>query len=50
MAYALLAGLPPVYGLYSCIIPPLTYAIFGGCRHMHIGPFALVSLLVADGT
>ena len=48
MAYALLAGLPPIYGLYSCLVPPAVYAILGGSREMHIGPVALLSLLVAN--
>lgn len=48
MAYALLAGLPPIYGLYSCLVPPVVYAILGGSKEMHIGPVALLSLLVAN--
>jgi len=48
MAYAQLAAVPPVYGLYACIMPPLLYAFLGGSKEMHIGVFALVSLLVAD--
>ena len=29
MAYALVAGLPPVVGLYASIVPPVLYALFG---------------------
>lgn len=49
MAYALLASLPPIYGLYSSIMPALVYMSVGSCKHMSVGPFALVSLLVAEG-
>ena len=49
MAYALLAGLPPVVGLYSATIPLLIYAIFGSSRHLAVGPVAIVSLLTLSG-
>lgn len=49
MAYAVLAGLPPVYGLYASIVPLFLYAIFGTSRHLAIGPVAMVSLLVIAG-
>lgn len=49
MAYALLAGLPPIYGLYASIVPLLLYAFFGSSRHLSVGPVALVSLLVLTG-
>lgn len=38
MAYALLAGLPPVYGLYASTVPTVVYAVFGTLRHMPVGP------------
>jgi len=47
MAYASIAGLPAVYGLYSSIIPLLIYAIFGTSRQLAVGPVAMVSLLTA---
>ncbi len=47
MAYAMLAGLPPVYGLYSAIFPQLVYSIFGSSRQLAVGPVAMDSLLVA---
>ena len=49
MAYAMLAGLPPIYGLYASIFPLLIYPIFGTTRQLGIGPVALDSLLVAAG-
>ncbi|MBK7477955.1 MAG: solute carrier family 26 protein [Haliscomenobacter sp.] len=49
MAYGLLAGLPPIYGLYASIVPLFLYAFFGTSRHLSVGPVALVSLLVVTG-
>lgn len=34
MAYAMLAGLPPIYGLYASIAPPFIYALMGTSRQM----------------
>jgi SulP family sulfate permease len=49
MAYALLAGLPPVYGLYASIVPLAIYAIFGTSHQLAIGPVAIISILIASG-
>ena len=49
MAYAMLAGLPAVYGLYASIIPLAVYAVFGTSRQLGIGPVAIVSILIATG-
>ncbi len=49
MAYALIAGLPPVYGLYASLFPVLVYAFMGTSRHIAVGPVALDSLLVGMG-
>ncbi len=49
MAYGLLAGVPPIYGLYAGIAPLLLYAFFGSSRHLSVGPVALVSLLILAG-
>ncbi len=46
MAYSLLAGLPPIYGLYTCLLPMIVYAFFGSSRHVTTGSTALISLLV----
>ncbi|WP_339080566.1 sulfate permease [Pseudomonas sp. TMP9] len=47
LAYAMLAGLPPVTGLYASILPLLAYAIFGSSRTLAVGPVAVVSLMTA---
>lgn len=47
MAYASIAGLPAVYGLYASIVPILIYAFFGTSRQLAVGPVAMVSLLTA---
>lgn len=47
MAYALLAGLPPIYGLYASTVPTVAYALFGTSRHMPVGPPALMALLTS---
>ncbi len=49
MAYAMLAGLPPIYGLYAAIFPQIIYALLGTCRQLAVGPVALDSILVATG-
>ncbi len=49
MAYAMLAGLPPVIGLYASTIPLLIYALFGTSKHLAVGPVAVISLLVLAG-
>lgn len=49
MAYAVLAGLPPVYGLYASILPLLLYSIFGTSRQLAVGPVAMVSLIIFAG-
>jgi len=49
MAYALLAGLPPVMGLYASTVPLVVYALFGTSRQLSVGPMAMASLIVAGG-
>ncbi|XP_057436357.1 sulfate transporter 4.1, chloroplastic-like isoform X1 [Lotus japonicus] len=48
MSYAKLAGLQPIYGLYSAFVPIFVYAVFGSSRQLAVGPVALVSLLVSN--
>lgn len=49
MAYSMLAGLPPIHGLYAVTIPLFLYAIMGTSRQLAVGPVAMVSLLTAAG-
>ncbi len=45
MAYAMLAGLPPIMGLYASILPMLVYAMLGGSTTLSIGPVAIISMM-----
>jgi len=47
MAYSMIAGLPPIYGLYASTIPIIIYSILGTSRQLAVGPVAMVSLLTA---
>lgn len=47
MAYALVAGLPPVAGLYASILPALAYALLGSSMAQSVGPMAITSLMTA---
>jgi len=49
IAYAYLAGMPPIYGLYSSLIPLIIYAFLGTSRHLSIGPVAITSILISTG-
>ena len=49
IAYAMIAGLPPIYGLYTALIPQIVYAVFGTSRQLSVGPVALDSLIIASG-
>lgn len=48
MAYSMLAGLPPIHGLYAVTIPLLVYAILGTSRQLAVGPVAMDSILTAS--
>ena len=48
MGYAMLAGLPPIVGLYAATVPLLMYGLFGTSRQLAVGPVAMDSLLVAS--
>lgn len=47
MAYALVAGLPPQYGMYASILPLLAYAALGSSMTLAVGPVAVTSLMTA---
>ena len=49
MAYAFLAGVPPIYGLYASVVPLILYALLGSSRRMSVGPVAVSALLVLAG-
>jgi SulP family sulfate permease len=46
MAYAMLAGMPPVHGLYAAAITPFIGALWGSLSQLATGPIAIMSLLV----
>ena len=48
MAYAALAGMPPVTGLYAATVPLVAYALLGTSGQLAFGPVAIVSLLTAS--
>ncbi|XP_013926108.1 PREDICTED: pendrin [Thamnophis sirtalis] len=48
LAYALLVAVPIGYGLYSAFFPILTYFFLGTSRHISVGPFPVVSLMVGS--
>jgi MFS superfamily sulfate permease-like transporter len=47
MAYAQLAGLPVVYGLYASFIPVIVASLWGSSNQLHTGPVAMLSLMSA---
>jgi MFS superfamily sulfate permease-like transporter len=47
MAYAQLAGMPVIYGLYASFLPPMVAALFGSSRQLATGPVAIVSLMTS---
>lgn len=49
MAYAVIAGMPPIYGLYAGVIPLLMYPLFGTSKQLSVGPVAVDMLIVAAG-
>lgn len=49
MAYAVIAGLSPIYGLYGSLIPLLIYPLFGTSRHLALGVVATDMIIIASG-
>ena len=47
MAYAQLAGLPVVYGLYASFVPVIVASLWGCSSQLHTGPVAMLSLMSA---
>jgi sulfate permease, SulP family len=47
MAYAEVAGLPAVVGLWACVAPLLVYAVLGSSRQLSIGPESTTALMTA---
>lgn len=50
MAYALIAGLPPIYGLYTAIIPCLIASLFGSSNHLVTGPTNAMCMVILSLT
>lgn len=46
VAFAMIAGLPPQYGLYTAIIPPIIAGLFGSSHHLISGPTTAISIVV----
>ena len=48
LGYAVLAGLPPVYGLYAAIVPVIVYAWIGSSSVQAVGPVAITAIMTAS--
>lgn len=46
VAFAMIAGLPPEYGLYSAIVPAIIAALFGSSYHLISGPTTAISIVI----
>ncbi len=46
VAFAMIAGLPPVYGFYSAMITPIIAALFGSSYHLITGPTTTSSIVI----
>lgn len=50
MAYGLLSGVEPIYGLYVSFVPVIVMALMSKSRHVSYGTFAMISMLLANAT
>ena len=48
MAFAILAGIPPIYGLYGSFIPLLIYGFLSSSNYLNVGPVSIVSIFIFD--
>lgn len=49
MTYAMIAGVPPVHGLYASLVPLLVYPVLASSRHLAVGPAAIDMMVLAGG-
>jgi MFS superfamily sulfate permease-like transporter len=50
MAYAILAGVDPVVGIYTAFFPVLIYVFLGTMPHVSMGTFAVISILASKAS
>lgn len=48
LSNAVIAGVDPIYGLYTAFLPCIVYALLGSSKHLVIGPTTIISLMVAS--
>uniref|UniRef100_A0AAF5CZS7 STAS domain-containing protein n=1 Tax=Strongyloides stercoralis TaxID=6248 RepID=A0AAF5CZS7_STRER len=48
LAYGMLVGLPPIHGLYTSVIGPFMYVLFGSSKHVSPGAFSIIALMVGN--
>lgn len=50
MAYAIIANLPPVHGLYASLVSLTLYGLLGTCGQLSVAPVAILALILREGT